>query len=195
MHRFSAGGFSAGSCDGSLKTAFRVTNKTNQGVMKEGRVVMKRGLGLAIACAALAACSTEKGPAPTSNTGFGSEQTPPPRSGSMADSSMFKTIYFDFDKSDLRADAREGLQSNASYLKSNSSVQVTIEGNTDNRGSNEYNLALGKRRADAAYKYLVDLGVDSSRMTTISYGEEHPAVEGNNELAWAKNRRDDFKAR
>lgn len=157
--------------------------------------MVKRGLGLAIVVAALVGCSSEKGPAPTSNTGFGNEQTPPARTGSMADSSMFRTIYFDFDKSELRADAREGLQSNANYLKGNSSVQVTIEGNTDERGSNEYNLALGKRRADAAYKYLVDLGVDSSRMTTISYGEEHPAVEGHNELAWAKNRRDDFKAR
>ena len=111
------------------------------------------------------------------------------------DSSMFRTIYFDFDRSDLRADAREGLQANAGYLKSNSSVQVTIEGNCDERGSNEYNLALGKRRAEAAYKYLVDLGVESSRMTTVSYGEEKPAVEGHNELAWAKNRRDDFKVR
>ena len=157
--------------------------------------MVKRGLGLAIVVAALVGCSSDKGPAPTSNTGFGGEQTPPARPATTADSSMFRTIYFDFDKSDLRADAREGLQSNATYLKGNSSVQVTIEGNTDERGSNEYNLALGKRRADAAYKYLVDLGVDSSRMTTISYGEEHPAVEGHNELAWAKNRRDDFKAR
>ena len=157
--------------------------------------MVKRGLGLAIVVAALVGCSSEKGPAPTSNTGFGNEQTPPARSGTTADSSMFRTIYFDFDKSELRADAREGLQTNANYLKGNSSVQITIEGNTDERGSNEYNLALGKRRADAAYKYLVDLGIDSSRMTTISYGEEHPAVEGHNELAWAKNRRDDFKAR
>jgi peptidoglycan-associated lipoprotein len=166
--------------------------------MKEGRVVVKRGLGFglaAIVCAALVGCSSDKGPAPTSNTGFGSEQTPPAHTATTADSSMFRTIYFDFDKSDLRADAREGLQSNATYLKSNTSGQVTIEGNTDNRGTAEYNLALGKRRADAAYKYLVDLGVDSSRMTTVSYGEEKPAVEGNNELAWAKNRRDDFKAR
>ena len=158
-------------------------------------MVLKRGLGLAIVCAAFAGCADTKGPPPSSNTDFGKETPPPSRSSSTADSSMFRTIYFDFDKSDLRADAREGLQSNATYLKGNSSAQVTIEGNTDDRGSNEYNLALGKRRADAAYKYLVDLGVDSSRMTTVSYGEEKPAVEGNNELAWAKNRRDDFKAR
>lgn len=114
---------------------------------------------------------------------------------SPAMNTKLETIYFDFDKSDLRPDAREGLQANASYLKSNSNVQVTIEGNCDERGSNEYNLALGKRRAEAAYKYLVDLGVESSRMTTVSYGEEKPAVEGHNELAWAKNRRDEFKVR
>lgn len=156
--------------------------------------MVKRALGLAILCAALTACESSKGPS-TSST-FPEEKTPAARGGaSMGDSSMFRTIYFDFDRSDLRADAREGLQANASYLKSNSGVSITIEGNCDERGSNEYNLALGKRRAEAAYKYLVDLGVESSRMTTVSYGEEKPAVEGHNELAWAKNRRDDFKVR
>jgi peptidoglycan-associated lipoprotein len=159
--------------------------------------VVKRFLGVAILCAAVVACESSKGPSKPSDTGFGTEQNPTKSSGmsSNADSSMFRTVYFDFDRSDLRADAREGLQANASYLKGNSSVAITIEGNCDERGSNEYNLALGKRRAEAAYKYLVDLGVESSRMTTVSYGEEKPAVEGHNELAWAKNRRDDFKAR
>jgi peptidoglycan-associated lipoprotein len=113
----------------------------------------------------------------------------------MGDSSAFRTIYFDFDKSDLTADARAGLQANADYLKSNSSIAITIEGNCDERGSAEYNLALGKRRAEAAYRYLADLGIETSRMTTVSYGKERPAVEGHNELAWAKNRRDDFKVR
>ena len=160
--------------------------------------MVKRFLGVAILCAAIAACESSKGPSSGANqTGFGSEQNPTNHSGMSGggDSSMFKTIYFDYDRSDLRADAREGLQANAAYLKSNSGVQITIEGNTDERGSNEYNLALGKRRAEAAYKYLVDLGVESSRMTTVSYGEEKPATEGHNELAWAKNRRDDFKTR
>jgi len=160
--------------------------------------VVKRFLGVAILCAAMAACeSSGTNKAASPSTGFGNEQNPPSHGGmsSSADSSMFKTIYFDFDHSDLRADAREGLQANASYLKGNSGVQITIEGNCDERGSNEYNLALGKRRAEAAYKYLVDLGVESSRMTTVSYGEEKPAAEGHNELAWAKNRRDDFKVR
>ena len=159
--------------------------------------MVKRVLGVAILCAALTACSDTKGPSSSSdNGGFGHEQnTGKPAMTGGGDNSMFKVIYFDFDKSDLRADAREGLQANASYLKSNSGVQITIEGNCDERGSNEYNLALGKRRAEAAYKYLVDLGVDSGRMTTVSYGEEKPAVEGHNELAWAKNRRDEFKVR
>jgi len=160
--------------------------------------VVKRVLGVAILCAAMTACESSKGPSKPSDTGFGPEKNPTTSGSGMkgaADSSMFRTVYFDFDKSDLRPDAREGLQGNASYLKTNSSVQITIEGNTDERGSNEYNLALGKRRAEAAYKYLVDLGIESSRMTTVSYGEEKPAVEGHNELAWAKNRRDDFKAR
>jgi peptidoglycan-associated lipoprotein len=158
--------------------------------------VVKRFFGVAVLCAAIAACESSKGPSAPSNTGFGQEQTPSSHAAvSPADSSMFRTIYFDFDRSDLRPDAREGLQANASYLKGNSSVQITIEGNCDEGGSNEYNLALGKRRAEAAYKYLVDLGVESSRMTTVSYGEEKPAVEGHNELAWAKNRRDDFKVR
>ena len=137
--------------------------------------MVKRFLGVAILCVAMAACETNKGPSSGSeNTGFGHEQNPQHNmsSGGAGDNSMFHTIYFDFDKSDLRPDAREGLQANASYLKSNSNVQVTIEGNCDERGSNEYNLALGKRRAEAAYKYLVDLGVESSRMTTVSYGEE-----------------------
>ena len=159
--------------------------------------MVKRVLGVAILAASLAACTENKGPANQPSGGFGGETNPSHSgmSGGGGDNSMFHTIYFDFDKSDLRADAREGLQANAGYLKSNSGVAVTIEGNCDERGSNEYNLALGKRRAEAAYKYLVDLGIDGSRMTTVSYGEEKPAVEGHNELAWSKNRRDEFKVR
>ena len=157
--------------------------------------MVKRVFGLALVVVAFAACAKTPPPAPTDKTGFGSEApTSRPASG-MGDNSAFRTIYFDFDRSDLRADAREGLQANAAYLKSNPGVNITIEGNCDERGSAEYNLALGKRRADAAYTYLADLGIDSSRMTTVSYGKERPAVEGHNELAWAKNRRDDFKVR
>jgi len=157
--------------------------------------VVKRVLGLALVVVAFAACTKTPPPAPSDKTGFGSEApTSRPASG-MGDSSAFRTVYFDFDKSDLSADARSGLSANADYLKSNSSVAVTIEGNCDERGSAEYNLALGKRRAEAAHRYLADLGIETSRMTTVSFGKERPAVEGHNELAWAKNRRDDFKVR
>ena len=78
------------------------------------------------------------------------------------------------------------------YLKGNGKAVVQIEGHTDERGSVEYNLALGQRRAQSAKTYLVQLGTDASRLPTISYGEERPAVEGNDESAWSKNRRDEF---
>jgi peptidoglycan-associated lipoprotein len=104
------------------------------------------------------------------------------------------TIYFDFDMSALRPDAKDGLKANAGFLRSNAG-SIVIEGNCDERGSEEYNLALGMRRAEAARRYLVDLGIEASRLTTISYGEERPAESGSNESSWAKNRRDDFKIR
>jgi peptidoglycan-associated lipoprotein len=101
-------------------------------------------------------------------------------------------IYFDFDKSDLRPDALEQLRKNAEWLKANTQYRVRIEGNCDERGTVEYNLALGERRAVAARNYLTKAGISASRLETISYGEEHPVDPGHNEAAWAKNRRDDF---
>ena len=101
-------------------------------------------------------------------------------------------IFFDFDRSDLREDARQTLQAKAEALRQFPDIRVRIEGHADERGTVEYNLALGERRADAARVYLIDLGIDSDRMTTISYGEERPAVEGSNEAAWSQNRRDEF---
>ncbi len=104
-----------------------------------------------------------------------------------------ETVYFDFDKSDLRQDARDALAKNAeALLKQLANDKVKIEGNCDERGSDEYNLALGDRRAKSAAKYLETLGVKADRITTISYGKEKPAVQGHDEAAWAKNRRDDF---
>jgi peptidoglycan-associated lipoprotein len=105
------------------------------------------------------------------------------------------TIYFDYDMSALRPDAKDGLKSNAGFLRSNPGVAVVIEGNCDERGSEEYNLALGMRRAEAAKRYLMDLGIEAARLSTISYGEERPAELGSTETAWSKNRRDDFKVR
>lgn len=102
-------------------------------------------------------------------------------------------IYFDFDKSELKPEARAVLDKKAAWLRANPDYKVRIEGNCDERGTNEYNMALGERRANAAWKYLNALGVSGNRMTTISYGEERPADPAHNEQAWAKNRRDEFK--
>jgi peptidoglycan-associated lipoprotein len=102
-------------------------------------------------------------------------------------------IYFDFDKSDIKAEAKPVLEKKAEFLRANTQYKVTIEGNCDERGTNEYNMALGDRRAKAAMKYLNALGISANRMSTISYGEEKPADPGHNEAAWAKNRRDEFK--
>jgi len=110
-----------------------------------------------------------------------------------AEVTAFESIYFDFDKSDLSQDARNVLSKNAEILiKSKPSVKIQIAGNCDERGSAEYNLALGERRAKSALQYLITLGVTADRLSFISYGKEKPAVEGNDEAAWAKNRRDDF---
>jgi peptidoglycan-associated lipoprotein len=102
-------------------------------------------------------------------------------------------IYFDFDKYDLKPEAKKLLTAKAELLKKYSSWKLLIEGHCDNRGTEEYNLALGERRARAAYEFLVVLGVPSSRLKVVSYGEERPAVDENNETAWAMNRRDEFK--
>jgi len=102
-------------------------------------------------------------------------------------------IYFDFDKSEIRAEAKAILEKKAAWLRANPSYKVKIEGNCDDRGTNEYNLALGDRRAKAAQKYLNALGISMDRMSTISYGEEKPTCNEKNEKCWSKNRRDDFK--
>ncbi len=103
-----------------------------------------------------------------------------------------KPIYFDFDKSFIREDARPVMQANAEWLKENPNVKVRIEGNCDERGTIEYNQALGQRRAVSAKKYLTDMGVSSSRISLISYGKEKPVCTDHNETCWQKNRRDDL---
>ena len=101
-------------------------------------------------------------------------------------------IYFDFDKADLKPEAKAVLKDKAAWLRAHVAYTVRIEGNCDERGTNEYNLALGERRAHAASKYLMALGISEHRLATISYGEENPVDPGHNEAAWAKNRRDEF---
>jgi peptidoglycan-associated lipoprotein len=107
--------------------------------------------------------------------------------------SRLDTIYFEFDRSELRRDARATLETNAQYLRANPGARVQIEGHCDERGSVQYNLALGERRAESAREYLESLGVSPGRMSTISYGEERPVDRGQSEEAWAKNRRAEFR--
>ncbi len=102
-------------------------------------------------------------------------------------------IYFDFDVSLIKDESKLTLQTIADYLEKNAGASVTIGGHTDERGTTEYNLALGDQRAKAAHDYLVRLGVDPSRIKTISYGEERPAKIGHDESSWQKNRRDEFE--
>lgn len=101
-------------------------------------------------------------------------------------------VYFDFDRSEIRTDQRDRIEKNGAYLKVNKMVKVRIEGNCDERGTNEYNLALGERRALSAQRYFVNLGIDKKRLSTISFGEEKPLLYGHDELSWAQNRRVDF---
>ena len=116
---------------------------------------------------------------------------PPPTRG-IPDEVMQEDIYFDFDKSTLTPAAQDNLLRKAEWLRENPDATVTIEGHCDNRGTNEYNLALGDRRAESAKAFLIDLGIDPMRLTTISYGEERPVDPRRMEEAWAKNRRDHF---
>jgi peptidoglycan-associated lipoprotein len=101
-------------------------------------------------------------------------------------------IYYDYDDASLKADAQTVLQRKAVWLRNNPDVTVLIEGHCDERGTTEYNLALGDRRANSAKTFLLDMGIASSRLRTISYGEEMPVDRGHNEAAWAKNRRAHF---
>jgi peptidoglycan-associated lipoprotein len=98
-------------------------------------------------------------------------------------------VFFGFDKSDLTPEARATLDRQAAWLKKYANVKVTVEGHCDERGTREYNLALGERRATAAKNYLVADGISADRVKTVSYGKERPAVLGSNETAWAQNRR------
>lgn len=148
-----------------------------------------------------AGCQTPK----TSTTGDTDRGVTPEDTGSLEDrgastsgpltGSDLETVFFDYDVASLSEQARQLLRHNAAVLKANSGRKLEIQGNCDERGTTEYNLALGKRRAEAAKRYIVDLGVSSSAVSTVSFGEENPAVRGSSESAWARNRRDDFVLR
>jgi peptidoglycan-associated lipoprotein len=158
---------------------------------------MTRSLMIAAAVISLGACAKkppeELPPAPVDNA------TPPPPpaqsgpvKGSQEDflaSVAADRVFFDTDEFDIDAADQATLQSQAQWLQANPTVKVTIEGHCDERGTRDYNLALGEKRANSAKNYLASLGIDSSRITTISYGKERPAAMGSDESAWAQNRR------
>jgi peptidoglycan-associated lipoprotein len=106
---------------------------------------------------------------------------------------LVAVVHFDFDQSDIRPDTRATLDAKVPILQANPNVVIRIAGHTDERGSDEYNLALGQRRAAAAKRYLVERGIAESRIETISYGEERPVQQGSDEDAWAQNRRAEFE--
>lgn len=119
----------------------------------------------------------------------GETKTYPGIEGEFIESSMLKDVYFAFDKSDLSPEARNILEENAAALKKFGTAKIQIEGHCDERGSTDYNLALGERRAASVKSYLTSLGIPEDRLSTISYGEEMPADPEHTEEAWAKNRR------
>ncbi|MFQ5537035.1 MAG: peptidoglycan-associated lipoprotein Pal [Gemmatimonadota bacterium] len=109
-----------------------------------------------------------------------------------ARATLEEMVFFDYDKSDIRDDAAAVLRRKVDVLRASPQVQLRIEGHADERGSTEYNLALGSRRAEAVKQFLVGFGLSEGRFSTVSYGEERPLVDGHDEAAWAKNRRAEF---
>ena len=125
------------------------------------------------------------------------DPTPSPLDGELIEAQRYAEeqgllghVYFDFDQYDLKPEARERLAKNADFMKAHPQFLFTIEGHCDERGTNDYNIALGDRRANAAQSYLVSLGIDASRLRLISYGEEQPVCTESGESCWSRNRRE-----
>ena len=137
--------------------------------------------------------------APATEPAIAGDQTPDPLSGDLVDANEYATsqgllgdVFFDYDAFELRQDARDRLAQNAKFLTSHPEFILTIEGHADERGTNEYNLALGDRRANAAREYLSTLGVGGDRLRTVTYGEERPFCGESAESCWQQNRRAHF---
>ncbi len=144
----------------------------------------------------LAACESTPPDSGTAGAGGGGSgsgltQSTAPRPGSQEDLvvNVGDRVFFDTDRSTIRPDGRATLDKQSAWLKQHPQNVITVEGHADERGTREYNLALGNRRATAAKNYLVATGINPNRITTISYGKERPAVVGSNEQAWSQNRR------
>ena len=148
-------------------------------------------LAMLSAVALLAACETapQQGKDVNGNGGMGGAGGNGSGENGVLAPGVPDRVFFGYDSSVIDSESQETLQKQATYLRSKSGINVTIEGHCDERGTREYNLALGERRASAAKSYLVSLGVESGRIQTISYGKERPAVVGDDESAWSQNRR------
>jgi peptidoglycan-associated lipoprotein len=163
---------------------------------------------LLVGVVALGACSKKQPPVqPQPQTPPPVQQTPPPAAPTpVRDDSaereeamrrmravLEQVVYFDYDESTIRADAQESLAAKVPLLRQNPNVRIRIEGHADERGSVEYNLALGMRRANAVRDYLTGFGLDAGRFEVFSYGEDRPVNQGSNEAAWSQNRRAEFR--
>jgi len=150
-----------------------------------------------VSALALAGCASKPKELPPQPSGVEGPTQPQGPTGPVAGSNADfmaqmqgrNVIYFDTDKFDIDADDVNALRAQAEWLQRYPSKRATIEGHCDERGTRDYNIALGERRANAAKNYLVSLGIDASRLTTVSYGKERPVALGSNESAWAQNRR------
>jgi peptidoglycan-associated lipoprotein len=137
----------------------------------------------------LAGCASDKEASTSDTSGSSTGGTAAPGSIEDFQVNVGDRVFFDFDSYEIRADAQDTLNKQAAWLGQYANYAITVEGHCDERGTREYNLALGERRANAVRNYLVAQGVDPSRIQTISYGKERPEVVGNDEAAWAQNRR------
>jgi peptidoglycan-associated lipoprotein len=159
--------------------------------MMKNKIAMMGILFLAVFGLALFSCCAEKKAIVAEGTAPSAAQDASTLSAAAAQEAL-KDINFDYDKSNIGPEARVIMKANADILLKNRNFNIIVEGHCDERGTSEYNMALGERRAQEAKKYLINLGVDGARMKTISYGEERPMDSRSNEEAWAKNRRAHF---
>ena len=150
------------------------------------------GLLFMVSCQKKVAATAQPAPAPVAAKPAPAPAPAPAPSAMAAPAFMTERVFFDYDKSALKVEAQALLKKKADWMKSTANAKLTIEGNCDERGTAEYNMALGERRAQSAKKFLVDLGIDAKRITTISYGKERPIDPAHNAAAWTKNRNDGF---
>ena len=165
---------------------------------------MKTSLAALMITGLVAGCATQSSeqsspapaPAPSAMSSTPAARSAPAtsvaaRSGAMA-MPQGRSVYYEFDRSEIKADGAKVVDANAQYLREHPEAKVKVEGNADERGSREYNLALGQRRADAVQKRMTILGIPSDRIESVSYGKEKPKATGHDESSWSENRRSDI---